>query len=133
MSLVDPQMLKTRRNVAQWYVDEHDGDEIAPVSLFNAKREVAYIDEINRLKSESAAWDAERKALVERCERAEGALKRAVKVCEDAVPWVAIMTSDHDTHRHPQSIENAKNDLAALINFVNEIKPGTFRPQGAAQ
>lgn len=35
-------------------------------------------------------------------------------ICNVALPWVALATSDGDPGRNPQSSENAKSDLAII-------------------
>jgi hypothetical protein len=40
--------------------------------------------------------------------------ERLREACKAAMPWVAIATSDHDPHRHPKSVQNAKDDLKQL-------------------
>lgn len=49
--------------------------------------------------------------------------------CEAAVPWVAVMTSDHDPYRHPQSVANAKADLDQLRAAIAAAKPEPAQEQ----
>jgi hypothetical protein len=50
------------------------------------------------------------------------AAKDLLAACEAALPWVAIATSDHDPHRHPKSVQNARDDAAILMAAIRKAK-----------
>lgn len=42
--------------------------------------------------------------------------------CEAVLPWVVFATNDYDPDRHPKSIQNAKDDLAQLMEAIRKAK-----------
>ena len=67
--------------------------------------------------------------LCEQIVRELNAYDALLAACEAVIPWVALMTSDHDPYRHPQSVANAKADLEQLLAAISAAKPEPAKEQ----
>jgi hypothetical protein len=52
------------------------------------------------------------------------AIPGLLAACNAALPWVAIATAEGDPYRHPQSVVNAKQDLATLQAAIANAEKG---------
>ena len=60
MTLLTDESLKARREVSEWFVNKYKDVKSRPFMTYNAAvRELQYLDEIDRLKAELAAKEAE--------------------------------------------------------------------------